>query len=190
MAFGKEPIPHVIHIDVPKDGSPSPTKVLPTTFVMTVVAIPTIGVGNGASSLNGNGDDDETCWKYIGVDIEPIDSDAIGEATDSGDEDDLLDKRSIAGRILLDRKSSLLLPGLSKRAGDLVYINQIGSCAVTPTPNVIVRAEIHPGPQVVMRPFNMQGTGDKNGLDPNMYCKYTIPTPTTFACFQSSCMII
>jgi hypothetical protein len=172
MAFGGEPIPNVVHVDVTQGAAPSPTVMIPTSFVMTLKVMPTDdAVNNGDDPDDDDDDDDGECWKYVGIDVEPVDSDALDESSDS-EEDAAPDKRSIAGRISLEGTSSLLSPGLSKRAGhELVYINKIGNCATTPNPNVIVRAEIHPGPQAVMKAFDMQATGDKHGLDPKMYCE-------------------
>jgi hypothetical protein len=171
MAFGREPIPNVIHIDVPQ-APPSQIVRLPTSFVMTLEVMPTLSPVNSDDDPDDDdsGDDGE-CWKYVGVDMEPINSDALDESSDS-DEDAAPGRRSIAGRISLHGNSSLLPSGLSKRAGRKVdFINKIGNCATAPNPNVIVRAELHPGPRSVMKAFDMQGKGNKKGLDPNMYCE-------------------
>jgi hypothetical protein len=171
MTFGREPIPNIVHVDITQGAAPSPTVMMPTSFVMTLEIIPTGDVDNNDDDPNDDDDDDGECWLYVGVDVEPIDADALDVSTDS-EEDAAPDKRSIAGRISLHGTSSLQSPGLSKQAGQqVVFINKIGNCAVTPNPNVIVRAEIHPGSQAVMKAFDMQGTGDKHGLDPNMYCE-------------------
>lgn len=151
--------------------------------------MPTTGVDTDVDENPNDDDDDDGCWKYVGVDTEPTDSNDLDDEFSDSDEEATPVKRSVAGRISLGQKFSAQLPSLTKRvAGRIKYINKIGKCKPTPTPNVIVKSEIHPGPRSAMLPFNLQGTGDSigvNGLDPNLYCKsililtalrsYTIP---------------
>lgn len=177
MAFGRMPIPHVVHIDVPQPA-PSTTVVMPTSFVMTLAVVPTI---NPSQDANGGSDADlGKCWRYVGIDIEPIDSDALDEAS-SDDENDPPNKRNIAGRVSLDEIQQYDSP-LLKRGKGVTYIKNIGGCDTPINGKGILRAKPHPKVNAVMGPFNIQATGPKHGLDPNMWCEYK---PFIFALFQS-----
>jgi hypothetical protein len=57
---------------------PSQIVRLPTSFVMTLEAMPTLSPVNSDDDPDDDDEgDDGECWKYVGVDMEPIDSDAL-----------------------------------------------------------------------------------------------------------------
>lgn len=185
MALGKEPIPNVVHVDLPTEGAtPTETARIRTSFVITLSVLATPAVST--DDPNEDDEDGDACWVYVGVDAEPIDPDTIDEASD--DEDDLTpSRRSVAGRISLDETPSILLPSLTKRRKmKEEYINKIGSCAATPTPNVIKRREIYPQAQFAMQPFDMGSSGNQHGLDPNLYCELTRIFPVSPLHFKGS----